>query len=402
MSQRHVHPSLFMILIIPFGVIFGYLSVAIGYRLAHAGISVAQIAGLVAAGIAPHTWKFAWAPIADTTLSRKTWYVLGAVVSSIGIFAIGALPASPSVLPLLLVVVVVANVAVTFLGMSVESLIAYDTPENEKGRAGGWLQAGNLGGSGLGGGAGLWLAQHLTQAWLPGAIVAVACLACCLALLFVPEPHATHRHAEWARSLANVGQDLWGVARSRAGFLALVLCFLPMGTGAASGLWASVAGDWRASANTVALATGVASGIFSAVGCLAGGWLCDRMDRKAAYVCFGVLQAACAVAMAFAPRVEWSYIVFTSLYAIISGLTYAGFSAFVLEAMGMGAAATKYNVFASLSNTPIYYMTRVDGWAHTRWGASGMLNTEAAFGALGLVLFTGIVALMPKRKPVTV
>ena len=57
-------------------------------------------------------------------------------------------------------------------------------------------------------------------------------------------------------------------------------------------------------------------------------------------------------------RTEANYVIYTLLYAVITGLTYAGFSAFVLEAMGTGAAATKYNVFASLSNTPIWYMTR--------------------------------------------
>jgi len=44
--------------------------------------------------------------------------------------------------------------------------------------------------------------------------------------------------------------------------------------------------------------------------------------------------------------------------------------------MGTGAATTKYNVFASISNTPIYFMTLVDGWAHTKWGPAGMLNTR--------------------------
>jgi hypothetical protein len=104
--------------------------------------------------------------------------------------------------------------------------------------------------------------------------------------------------------------------------------------------------------------------------------------------------------MALAPRTEVMYVVFTSIYALIMGLTYAGFSAFVLEAMGMGAAATKYNVFASLSNMPIYYMTRIDGWAHTRWGSTGMLNAEAAFGVVGLLVFIVVVAVMPKPVPV--
>jgi MFS family permease len=398
MGHKRVHPSAFLFLILPFGVMSGYLTVSVAYLLSQGGIPLERVAALVAVGYIPHTWKFAWAPIADTTLSRKTWYLIASVVSAVGIWATGALPATEASLPLLTIIVLTSNVAVTFLGMSVESLMAYDTPENEKGRAGGWFQAGNLGGNGIGGGAGLWLAQHLGHPGLAGAVLGLACLLCAFALLFVPEPLASHRVGSFVRSLGNVGRDIWSVARARLGFLALVLCFLPLGSGAAMGLWSAVAEDWHASANVVALVTGVVGGIISAIGCLIGGWICDRMNRKTAYAAYGVLQALCAVGMALAPRTEAMYVVFTSLYALITGLTYAGFSAFVLEAMGMGAAATKYSIFASLSNTPIYYMTRIDGWAHTRWGPGGMLVTEAAFGILGLLVFLGVLAAMPKLK----
>jgi MFS family permease len=397
MGPRRTHPSVYLILILPFGVMAGYLDVTVAYLLSKAGLPVAQIAGLIALSVIPHTWKFAWAPIADTTLSRKTWYLLASLLSAVGIYATGALPAAAGSVPWLSVIVVVANVAVSFLGMAVESLMAYGTPEAEKGRAGGWFQAGNLGGVGLGGGAGLLMAQRLPATWMAGAALGLACLLCSLALFFVAEPPTAPRAGSLVRNVAGVGRDLWGVARSRLGFLALVLCVLPIGSGAASGLWSAVASDWKASADTVAVTTGVLGGIVSAIGCLLGGWVCDRMNRKAAYALYGVLQALCAVAMAAAPRTEAMYVAFTLLYALITGLTYAGFTAFVLEAMGLGAAATKYNVYASLSNTPIYYMTRIDGWAHTRWGAGGMLRLEAAFGMLGLVGFLGVAALIGKR-----
>jgi MFS family permease len=387
-----------MFLIIPFGAMSGFLAVSVAYLLAQGGISVDRIAALVALGLLPHTWKFAWAPIADTTLSRRKWYLLSSAVSAVGIFATGALPAQASSLPILSFIVLASNVAVTFLGMSVESLMAYSTPEHQKGRAGGWFQAGNLGGGGLGGGLGLLLARQLPAPWMAGAILAGACLLCGLALLFVPEPRVAFRHGSLGRSLLNVGGDLWSVARSRKGAVALFLCILPIGSGAASNLWSAVAGDWSASANTVAVVTGVLGGIIMAVGCLIGGWICDRMNRKAAYAIYGVLQALCAVAMAAAPRTESSYIVFTSLYALVTGLTYAGFTAFTLEAMGLGAAATKYNVFASLSNMPIYYMTRIDGWAHTRWGPAGMLRVEALLGVAGLVVFLGVLAALPRKR----
>jgi predicted MFS family arabinose efflux permease len=124
-----------------------------------------------------------------------------------------------------------------------------------------------------------------------------------------------------------------------------------------------------------------------AVGCVVGGLVCDRMDRKGAYILFGLLQAGCAAAMGFLPHTEFHYIVFTSVYAFITGLTYAGFTAFVLEAMGVGAAATKFSLFASLSNFPIQWMTSLDGWAHKKYGPAGMLYVEALAGLAGMAVF---------------
>lgn len=396
-QSRATHPFVFLILILPFGAMSGYLNIAIAYLLAQAGMSVDQIAAIVALSYVPHTWKFLWAPIADTTLNRKAWYVLGALVSAAGIYAMGALPANAGAVALLNITVLLANVAVTFLAMSVESFMAYGTRAEQKGRAGGWFQAGNLGGNFLGGGAALWLAQNLPTPAMAGAALAAACLLCVVALLFVPPTPAVPRAENYLRTLVHVVQDLWQVARSRSGFLALLICFLPLGTGAASGLWAAVASDWHASANTVALATGVVSGIVSAAGCLVGGYACDRMERKRAYAVYALIQAACAIGMALAPRTELMYIVFTSLYAFTVGLTYAGFSAVVLDAIGHGAAATKYNVYASLSNMPIAYMTVVDGWAQTRWGSGGMLHTEAVVAILAVLVFVAVAAALAQR-----
>ncbi|MFO1414393.1 MAG: MFS transporter [Burkholderiales bacterium] len=394
------HPAVFMVLCAPFGVVSGFLSVAIGFLLSQAGVGVEEIAALVAASFIPQTWKFLWAPVADTTLTAKRWYVIACVVSAAGVYAIAALPATRASLPWLYAIAVLSSFATTFLAMAAESLLAYDTPPDRKGRASGWYQAGNLGGGGLGGGAGLWLAQVLPAPWMSGAILAAACLACCLALRFIREPVRPPRGAHYGQDLANVVRDLWSVVKARSGMLALLICFLPLGTGAASGLWSAVAKDWSASADTVALVTGVVGGIASAIGCFMGGWVCDRMERKNAYALFGLLLALCAVGMAAAPKTENSYIVFTTIYSWISGLSYAGFTAIVLETIGQGAAATKYNVFASLSNVPIAYMIVVDGWAHGRFGADGMLYVEAAFGVAAIGVFYAIVYALRTLRPV--
>jgi MFS family permease len=397
-APRPAHPAVYLALIIPFGVLSGYGSVTLGYALAQAGVTAAGVATLVAVYFVPQTWKFLWAPVADLTLTRRRWYALAVVLLALGFIATGVIAPRRENLGLLSAAMFLASTASTFLAMAVESLMAYSTPDAQRGRAGGWFQAGNLGGQGLGGGAGLWLAQHFGEPWLPAAVLAVVSLACCAALASIPEPPPTPRGETLAGSMRGVLRDLWSVARSRAGFLSLLVCFLPIGTGAAGNLFAAIADDWRASANTVALVTGALSGVASALGCLIGGHLCDRMDRKTAYWVFGLAQALCAVAMAIAPRTEPVYIAFVMVYWVITGFTYAAFSAVVLEAIGHGAAATKYNLFASLSNMPIAYMTLVDGWAHTRSGAGTMLHVEALVSVGAIAFFIGVAAWLRPSK----
>lgn len=400
-THKSVHPVIFMFLIIPYGVVTGYVTVTLGYLYSKAGISLAHVAALAGASILPAIVSFLWAPFVDTTLSVKKWYMLATLTAGLGILCTGILPVKESSLLFLVPIVVLTAFGSSFVSISTNSMMAYDTPEDMKGRAGGYLQAGNLGGAGLGGGAGLLLAHHLNAGWLPGAVIGFACLLCCLGLFFVKEPQITIREQKIGRSFVNLLKDLWAMIRSRAGYLALFLCLLPIGTGSASNLWAAVAKSWNASADVVALATGLASGGITALGCLLGGWICDRIDRKSAYVIFGLLQAACTVSMAYSPHTEAMYVVWTSVYAITTGLAYAGYTAFVLEAIGKGAAGTKVSVFTALSNTPIYAMTIIEGWAYTKWGANGMLNTEAIAGVAGIALFFGLLAVVSNKKTVT-
>lgn len=381
------HPIVFLLLCTPFGAANGYLVVTLAYLLHQSGVSVGAIATLIAVSLIPQTWKAFWAPIVDTTLNSKTWYLLAAVANAATIGSIGFFHAGPSALPIITVLVFFNSLATTFLAMAAENLMAHATSDAEKGRAGGWYQAGNLGGQGIGGGAALWIAQHSTVFWLPGAAMTVLFLACCLALFFVTEPHADHRHESYLRTLRNVAVDVWNTAKARGGYLALLICFMPIGSGAASNLWSAVAGDWHASADTVALVNGVLGGMVSAVGCVVGGYLCDRMDRKLAYALFGIVLSVATLAMAAAARSEAMFVTFTLLYAFIQGFNYASFSAVVLEAIGRGAAATKYNIFASLSNFPIQYVALLDGWAYERWHTNGFLAADALTGLIGVVIF---------------
>jgi PAT family beta-lactamase induction signal transducer AmpG len=398
-AKASPHPVAFLILCLPFGAASGYLVVTLAYLLRQAGVGVLDIAWLISLSFWPQVLKFLWAPVVDTTLTSKTWYVLAAVASGATLVAIGLYHPSPTTFLVLTGLVLLNNIAISFLGMAAENLMAHGTNDTDKGRAGGWYQAGNLGGQGIGGGAALWIAQHTPVMWLPGAAMGAMFLLCCTALWFVREPDMEHRGLHYAESVGNVVRDVWDTAKGRVGLLALLICFLPIGSGAATGLWASIAGDWHADADTVALVNGVLGGVASIFGSLIGGYLCDRMNRQFSYALFGIFLAAVAFAMLVTARTPAMFVIFTLVYAFVQGFNYASFSAVVLEAIGRGAAATKYNVYACLSNFPILYMTFFEGQAYDRWHANGLLLSDALSGLAGVAVFALVaLVLFPRRR----
>ncbi len=335
------------------------------------------------------------------------------LVCGMGLWLAGraAMGGHPS-LPLISLALTVSNFTATLLAMAVESLMAASVPDHQRGRAGGWAMAGNLGGQGIGGGLSLWLIQNagLSDAASGGAL-GLICALCCLALFWVDGSRPLLKvegqveaagHLGVKANLQAIGRDLWDLLCSRIGLLALLICLLPIGTGAAQNLWSPIASEWHASADVVAFVTGAMSGVISAFGCLAGGWLCDRMDRKKAYCVFGFLLVVTAIGMALCPRTSNQYIFWTSAYAFIVGLCYAAYCAVVLEAIGNTAAATKFSFLSSVSNSPIMLMTFVDGAAQGRWGTNGMLWTEAWCGVAGIAVFVAAAAMIQRRATVPV
>lgn len=403
----HTHPLVFLLLIVPFGAASGFLGVTVVYLLGKAGVDPLTIAVLTGLSFLPHTFKFLYAPLVDLTLTRKRWFVLSSITSALGLALLGMVPATEAGLPWLRILVVVGNIATATLSMSVESLMAYNTAPDELGRTAGWFQAGNLGGGGLGGGLALVIAENTTLPWLPGVVLAIVCLLTGLAIRHTAEPPAhvptsvpgrvasNALHAAW-HAVLHVFQDLWQVARSRTGYLGLLICFLPIGSGAAGNLFPLFAAEWGATANDVAATSGALSGLLSAVGCMVGGHFCDRMDRRTAYALFGFLMVACALLMAWAPHTLTMYYVFVLGYGFIAGLCFASFTAVTLEAIGKGAAATKYSIFASLSNTPIAYMGIVNGYFYEKFGSNAGLASDAAMGVAGIVVFA-LVAVVSRR-----
>jgi PAT family beta-lactamase induction signal transducer AmpG len=386
------HPFVYTVLIIPFGATTGFVTVALAYLATKRGLTVQQGAELVAVSMFPQIWKVIWAPIADTTLSRRTWYVIATICCAAGMFITAAMPLGIATFRWIEVAVFLSSVAAAFVGFAVEAMMTRFTSAAERGRVSGWYQAGNLGAGAIGGGLGLWLLETLPAGWETGLILAGLVAGCAAALPLLPNLPADPRRNSVGSEIRNVVAKLWALARTRNGALSALLCFVPVGTGSALGVLAqaSVAGVWGAGSSQVELVQGFLGGVVSMIGCIAGGYGSDRLGGRTSYVVYGGMMAAVTLAMALLPRTPAAYVAGTLAYSLMNGLCFAAFSAFVLEVIGGELAATKYNGFASLSNTPIWYMGLALAAAETRFGAKGMLLTESACGVLGIVVFSAV------------
>ena len=363
------------------------------------GIGEATLGALVAMNILPHTFKVLWAPLVDTVWNGRAWYIVGNLVSSASVIGTGLLAISQKNVGLLTLMVLINGFATTFVGMTTEALMAHACPPEQRGLAAGWSQAGNVGG-GLVGGMALVLYDQTAVAWLPAVVVGITLMSCSVVLLWFRPIHPVDRPT-FVESAKELARDVKGIFWSRNGIIAAALCILPIGSGAAANLFAAdkFMAEWGVSTGLVAFLNGAGGGLAAMFGSLSGGWLSNKVEKKRAYAVSGVALAVAAFAMALTPRTMTSYVVWVLAYQFAIGMCYATFTAFVLDIIGKGAAATKYNMLASLANIPITLMGTWDGRVSEHHGHGAMLWFDGAMGVAGAVVLMLIVLLALPRKP---
>jgi hypothetical protein len=387
---------------LPFGAAVGFLMIAVPFWLSQAGVSLADIAKVSAAGFLPHALKFLWVPLLDLGARRRLWYLTSVAATAALLAAAAMLPDPAGSLGLLTVLVTALQAVAATSSAALNALVAITTHPSDKGKAAGFYMAGNLGGTGLLGALALWLASH-SSAGIAGMVLAAIVVASGASALVVDEPvrpeDGALRGGNLARALgrrlADMIADLWRTVRSREGFTGLVICLAPVGCGALTNLFSGMAREYGAGERLVEVVNGLGGGVTGALGSLVGGFLADRMNRRLAYALAGGATALSALAMLAAPMTPVTYAWGTLAYSFANGIAFATWAGMVLEVVGHTAAvATKYALFTAASNMAISYVTALDGWASEFRGLGGHWAVPAgARGALALdalVTFGGI------------
>lgn len=405
-SHRYAPPWLFLLLPLPGGVSPALGTVVLPYLLTRAGMPVQDAGALLAVTMLPHTWKPLWAPLLDNWLRRRDWHVLAGALGALGVLlALRSLERGQHLA--LITAMVAVNIAAATSDNLLGSLCALTVRAEQFGRAASFYSAGQLCWGGLLGGLVLvlldppagTLARLLPRLSLTtlGLGLAAMMLAATLLVRLLDDPRP--RGGGLLPHLRAVLRESWRSLRAPSGWSGLLICALPLCTGAVGGLFGALAKDYGASAGQVALVTGALASTGSAIGAFLGGALADRMERRRAYLLTGLLLAGCSLGMGLSPARPGYLIGWGVLFAIGSGVAYATFYSFVFEMIAPGAATTMYGLLAAGSNLAIAYVTFLDGQFYRLGGRRGLLLGDAALGLVGVACVAALLRWRARRQP---
>jgi PAT family beta-lactamase induction signal transducer AmpG len=397
-AAREPSPLVFLVLGIPGGICFGFITITFPFMASHAGLPVALTASAVAMGALAYALRVLWAPLADICLTFKRWCMLATIGIVALLIATSAIALVPANVPLLSLCLFLVGALGCAQSTPVAGLMAYNIADVRKGTASGYFMCGNMGGTAAGGALGVFLASH-AGGLVSAAVLSLLCVLPLPALLLVSQEERLSSKGRILSHLRAVFSDLWVTIKNWRAVFVIALVMTPVGLGASSYIFAAIAPEWHVSADLLAVLLGVGSTLASLLGCLAAGWLCDRLDSLQVFMAAGLLVVLAGVVLALGPRSSSAFSGSTLAYMFAVGAANSAYLAMILKVIGQGAAAFKYAALNSLGNFPTAYMTAFNGWIHDRAGVTMMLLVEAGVCLALIILFEGLRRVTLRRMP---
>ncbi len=382
--KRAAPPFTFMFLHTSLAWPAGVVSLALGSGLVRAGVSVQRASHVIALSSLAFTLEFVWAPLVDGSLSRRTWFVLGALAMCGCLAFLLVAPWNAGEVPLLAGLAFASCSGAAICGVATKGIMAYDVPETRLGRASGFYTAGGVLAKAIGGGGTLWLVTHLASRSAAAAVSVGTAAAAGATVILASRGRARPLREVPARMLSAL-RELLGFLRTSLGLLVAIMCVLPFGAGTEAGLIGAISREWGVTPDQLAVFSALAAGA-SLVGATFAGWLSTRIGPWNAFVAQGWGMIGMMLLFAVAPRTSAVFLVVELFYRALATACYAALLAIVMTTIGKGAASTKAAVMWSLTNVAFFYPTLIDGAVHDHAGTAAMILGDAALAATGFLL----------------
>ena len=391
-QQRAVPPPpmwIFALLVLPNAIFTnGFVGTVMSSLLRRENMSLGDIANVTALISLPPTLYFLWSPLVDFVVRRRTWIAAAGTVTGALLCAALESPTLGAPGPKLLLLLAMCVSLLT--SAAIGGLMAALVPPDEKARAGGFYQVGNVGLAALVGGGMLYFSDHLTRRWFgvaSGLMVAVPALLA----LYVAEPEVIGKHDSYGAVLKRIGSEFRQTFFKWKALPVLLIMCAPFGSGAAISLLPGLAPDYGISVDQVAWMNGLGGGLLTALGALLIGFLKMPSDLRPVYAWLGLVNATTLGILLLGHPRPVTYFAGVTLYLISVGACYALFTALVLQLLGVSgkSGGARYSIALSLGNLPIFYMTVVDGMGARWFGTKGEPGVDLLVSGGAAVLALG-------------
>ena len=358
----------------PFGLTGGFCAVIIPELLAAHGISAGHVATITAAILSPGFWIFAFSPMLDAWLSRRTYALIFGSFTALAVTLTVANPGRPG----LVEAVMLPGFASAMLYQgAVGGWMGSLADKKEDSRLGIWFSVSNLGAGGLM----MVLAGELLSRLTPtqaGILMGAAILLPMLLFVAIPSPPPHRRPAR--ESFGRFNRELASLLKQRRVLMALALFLLPAASFALTNVLGGAGADFSASDHTVSLFAGVGSSIAGIVGSFLLFPLARRFPLRPVYLAIGIVGAIFTLSLLVLPRVPWTFGVAITGENLFQALAFSTANAIAFEVIGPDNpfAATLFTVLLAASNLPIVYMQFLDGRGYEWRGLTGAFLTDAS------------------------
>ena len=400
------------------------------------GVGPTEIGIFIGTLYLPWTWKFVMGPVVDLVYSnrlgpRRGWILLTQVAMSFMLLSTMWVDFTAE-LKLFTALIFVVNTFGASQDVAIDALACGVLEEHERGLANGLMFGGAYVGQALGGAGVLYLSNVMdfkhTFIVVAGLILTVTVF---VTLPMRDPPKGRVPSASGARGrlraimseiLQYANRAIRAILGSRATVFAGIFALLPTGAYALSStLQVNLAVELGLSESAIATLA-LCSTITSAVCCVIGGLLSDRLGRRRMLAIY--ITAASTVGLAFAtlmksegwimpidptaedrpiapPVLVVGFWAACLAFAVFHGLLYGTRTALFMDVCNPAVAATQFTAYMSLLNVVIWYTATWQGFAIEKWGYPTTLTIDACAGILCLGTLPFITARTVSARTVT-
>jgi len=425
----------FFLLYMTEGIPQGFASVAVAMQMRRQGLSPLEVGAFTATLYLPWAYKVFVGPAVDLLYSERLGKRRGWIVACQFMMAATLLAAWPidftAELWLFSAIIFVHNIFAATQDVAIDALAVDILTEQERGVASGFMFAGSYSGSAIGGAGVLYLSAAIgfsNSFWLVAGSILLITVFISMRIreprrsVTVPQPtpdlpQPTARDTSIRAFLGYLRTLLRSMFSSRPALAGFAFALLPSGAFAIGlTLRANLLPEFGVSDTKIATINLIAT-VLAAAGCVAGGYISDRVGRRKAIAVFVLLTLVPSLALAWLLQrhgwimpvdlkasvrpvpsdrlvslfIGWSYV-----YAVVIGLIYGSRSAGYMDISHSAVAATQFTAYMSLMNLALSYSSFWQGWAAKAHGYPVMLVADCLLGLLCLI---PLAWMSPRKRP---